>query len=151
MSTDWYIYCTKCRRYLHLGQRSGGADYVTFGYSGNDLEGRKVVGQFVYDHGGLDHDLHVAFDAPDDYEDEEELGRWVEGAGRVYTVKEWNDWFAVGQTVQYFPVRGQEHTDTTTTTGLAWSVGDGSAVVHLKNKLGAVRLSHLLPICTPKD
>ena len=64
--------------------------------------------------------------------------------------KKWNDAFAVGTLVHYFPIKDRSGYIASKTRSTAWALSDGSVVVKIEGRSGAVSVEHLLCSCAPR-
>lgn len=69
MSTDFHFQCHTCRVQLHAGQRMGGLTSYSWGYGGDDANGRALVARWAMEHAGEGHDMRLVVngDPPDDW------------------------------------------------------------------------------------
>jgi hypothetical protein len=89
MSTDFDVVCDRCRKYRHLGQRSGGGH--AFGYGAGDAAGQRAAMAFIDAHFNclalrvtLSDCLSEASMTPADYAEDDGTGPSggaVQGAG----------------------------------------------------------------------
>ena len=59
---------------------------------------------------------------------------------------DWNTAYRIGTHVRYFPVLGQSDYSIQQTDGLAYILGDHTAVVRLRSKAGCFALTNLEPV-----
>jgi len=58
----------------------------------------------------------------------------------------WNNACPIGQHVRYFPIQGRDEYTVQQTDGLAYILGDHTAVVRLRGKAGCFALDNLQPM-----